>query len=539
MGSYLAFHLTWLSGNSESEFQSAGSRAQGIPFKFYFEDADGYLRPVNSGRRTSRGPGNIFREMNNAEEPDYLMFLADTIHKHYFNDGAFTVDRNLARLQRRIDETKLSMIAESARWNYRTLANWQSFQDNLINNHFPDLTKDMSRAFKSEGWYPDVTAPVFLQKAGEIEPGFRLQMEAGTLFNPQPGDILYTLDGSDPRLPGGAVADGVLTYERKGPGVSLQESATVKARIHEPDGDWSALTEATFHIGRHPAPGDLVISEIHYRPLEPSTAEIEAGFDSRSAFEFVELYNRSEATISLLDVVFTKGVQFDFIEAKRSHLAPGELAVIVANEGAFASRYSTNIVPDGQIQSGRLNNGGEYLRLSLRSGEILQELRYDNSEPWPETPDGMGKSLTLKDPTVMPDISEAEQWQASNLDGGTPGALDGETPDPGGDDQADLDGDGLPAFAEMALGTSDQDASSGADQLTLARSNEGLLTITLNKSPAANASQFQLEVSSDLKTWSKDGFLLDVTNQNLDTLRWTKEDPEAAQSYIRLVITAP
>jgi hypothetical protein len=541
MGSYLAFLLTWHSGNSESEFQAAGSRAQGVPFKFYFKDADGYLRNVTN-RRNSRGPGDFFREMTDAEEPDFQMFLADTIHKHYFNNGAFTVEKNLARLQRRVDETKLSFIAEAARWGrlYREYDEWLDFQDDLINDHFPKLTKDMIRNFEREGWYPDVTAPVFLQIGGEIEAGFRLEMKVGTLFSPQPGDLLYTIDGSDPRLPGGAVSNGALTYEREGPGIPLEETATVKARIYDPNDVWSPLMEATFHLGRTPSPGDLVISEIHYRPAAPTPAEIEAGFDSRSSFEFVELYNRSDATISLTNVVFNDGIGFDFAGANRSHLSPGELAVIAADQAAFALRYGTDIVPEGQFQSGRLSNGGEYIRLSRRSGEILQEIRYDDKEPWPKAPDGLGKSLTLKDPTVMPGINEPDEWQASSIGGGSPGMLeDNDDPPPGGDDQADVDGDGLPAFAETALGTSDNDASSGIDRLSVVLSDEALLTITLNKAPEADPSQFQLEISDDLETWSTDGFSLDEADENPDTLRWKRDDSDAARSFIRLVITAP
>ena len=45
---------------------------------------------------------------------------------------------------------------------------------------------------------------------------------------------------------------------------------------------------------RNGIPGDLVISEIHYRPAKPSEEEVTAGFDSRSAFEFVEIYNASD-----------------------------------------------------------------------------------------------------------------------------------------------------------------------------------------------------------------------------------------------------
>ncbi len=548
MASYLSFQLTWVSGNSESEFQAAGSRLHGIPFKFYFKDADGYLRSPGN-RLNNRGPGDIFRDMRNADEPDFWMFLADTIHKHYFNDGAFTEERNIARLQRRIDETKLSFIVEAARWNYRSPSSWQNFQDDLINDHFPDLTKDMIRLFKNADWYPDITAPHFDQRGGEIEAGFYFKMDAGTLFKPQPGELLFTMDGSDPRLPGGARSADALTYERKGPGVPLEETTTIKARILDPEGAWSPLTEATYHLGRMPTAGDLVISEIHYRPSDPSTAEIEAGFDSRSAFEFVELYNRSDAAISLIDVVFSDGIRFDFAGSGQTHLAPGELAVVAADEAAFALRYGTEIALAGSFNSGRLSNGGESIRLSLRSGEILQELRYDNKEPWPEAPDGAGKSLTLKEPASIPGRSEPDQWQASSLDGGTPGTLesggDGGNNGGNGDNQTDGDGDGLPAFAEIALGTSDSDPSSGGGRLTLARDAQSELRITLRKAPEAPASQFQLELSTDLVTWMPADFPLDEANEDPAILRWIDaEDADDGQSpqpqrFLRLMITAP
>lgn len=536
MGSYLAFQLTWLSGNSESEFQSAGSRAQGIPFKFYFKDADGYLRNV-SNRRSSRGPGDIFRDMRNADEPDFKMFLADTIHKHYFNKGAFTKERNIARLQRRIDETKLSFIAESARWNYRTLSSWENFQDDLINDHFQGLTSDMIRAFRSEGWYPDVTAPLYTQNGGEIEPGYVVRINAGTIFSPQRGDIFFTLDGSDPRAPGGAKAAGALTYDRVGPGVPLHETTTVKSRLRDPEGNWSALMEATFHVGRMPEPGDLIISEIHYRPTEPSEAEQQAGFQSRAAFEFIEIYNRSEDTISISDVSLVDGVRFNFANATESHLEPGELGVLVANRDAFELRYGTDLPLLGQFDSGKLSNGGETLRLARTSGSTLQELRYDDSEPWPEAADGGGKSLTLKQPAEMPAIEAPDQWRASGPDGGTPGVLEGDGPPAGGDPLEDRDGDGLPAYAEEALGSSDEDAASGYEKMEIGRSQDGSVTIALPVAPIAEASQFQLESSTDLVNWTSDQFALENTAD--DRLEWISSEAPTSKLFIRLRITAP
>lgn len=535
MGSYLSFMLTWMSGESESEFQSAGSQSLGVPFKFYFKDADGYLRPPGN-RLNNRGPGDMFQEFRAAGEPDFRMLLADTIHKHYFNNGAFTPEKNIARLQRRINETKLSFLAEAARWNFRTPPSWQSFQDNLIERHFPDLTKSMIRLFENADWIPGITAPIFSQFGGQIEPGFILRMNAGTLFSPQPGDLLFTIDGTDPREPGGKRSDQAQVYERKGPGLSLETTTTIKARTLDPNGDWSALTEATFHLGKMPEPGDLVISEIHYHPAAPTTAEIEAGFISQNDFEFIELYNRSSTTLSLIDVALVDGIRFDFSKAAISHLEPGKFIVIAGNSDAFRQRYGTEIPVLGPFEDTQLSNGGETIRLARGSGSTLQSLVYHDTAPWPEEADGSGKSLTLKEPDNIPAVEEPAQWQASRIDGGTPGRLDGgDTTAPG--DLEDNDNDGLPAFAEAALGSSDEDPASGADHSALSRDGETVI-LTLRKHPDASPNRFHIEVSENLQAWTGGGFVLDEMNATPEILRWTSDATSNAR-FVRVKITAP
>jgi len=57
-------------------------------------------------------------------------------------------------------------------------------------------------------------------------------------------NIYYTLDGSDPRAPGGAVASGALTY---GEPLVLERRAHVKSRALV-EGTWSALAEARYSI---------------------------------------------------------------------------------------------------------------------------------------------------------------------------------------------------------------------------------------------------------------------------------------------------
>ena len=192
MANVFNFMLLWVSGNSESEFRSAGSVPLGVPFKFFMKDADGFLR--SSGRNLNHnGPLNVMSRLASEANPDYKTLLADEIHRHYFNDGAFTPARNIARLQARVDEIKVSFLGESARWGEQTPASWQGFQDNLLNNYFPGLTNTMISRFTSGGYYPSVVAPSFNQHGGSVAPGFVLAMTAPA------GTIYYTLDGSDPR----------------------------------------------------------------------------------------------------------------------------------------------------------------------------------------------------------------------------------------------------------------------------------------------------------------------------------------------------
>ncbi|HUF62421.1 MAG TPA: chitobiase/beta-hexosaminidase C-terminal domain-containing protein [Verrucomicrobiales bacterium] len=543
LADYYDFMMVWAAGNSESEFQAVGSKPLGVPFTFYMKDADGWLlesafsSAAGRSRFTMRGPGGFNTELASEKHPDHQIFLADRIHKHFFNGGAMTPERTIARLQRRVDEIETAFIAESARWNRHSPSRWRSFQQNVMDNHLITLTEAMIKAFKDSGAYPDgIQAPIFNQHGGAIEKGFEFRMSAGTLFKPEAGALLYTLDGADPRLPGGIRSENAMEYEKLGPGLRLDESVTVRARTWRSSifssGTWSALTAATFQIGKRPTVGDLVISEIHYNPARPTEEEFAAGFESRGEFEFIELYNKSDVTLSLLELAFTLGIHFDFKNATIQELAPGEAAVLVGNPAAFEHRYGTGLPVAGSFAGFKLSDSGETLRVSLIDGVVLQELTYNDKKPWPVEADGDGPSLTLKDPGIM-DGSEATHWRASASMGGTPGRI--ETDDPTTIDQ---DGDGLSAFLEYALGTSDTDPASGPASFSL---RQELLEIDgqtspywifeTSRNPAATHVVFILEVSFDLKTWEDAVALFDsagLGEPSPGAVKWRSRNPVTA-----------
>lgn len=201
------FMLVWFYGNSESEFRAAGPVDPGTGFKFWLADGDGFLRTsaLTLDTTTNTGPGGLFGALVTEGHPDFKILLADRIHRHFFNNGALTPSRNLARLNARMSEIQDSLIAECARWGYRTPTNWEDAAQTIRTGLFPQRTNNLLGLLRTRGFYPTLDAPVFGQHGGSVPNGFVLPITAGA------GTIHYTLDGTDPRLPGGGVSPTALT----------------------------------------------------------------------------------------------------------------------------------------------------------------------------------------------------------------------------------------------------------------------------------------------------------------------------------------
>ncbi len=163
-----------------------------------------------------------------------------------------------------------------------------------------------------------------------------------------------------------------------------------------------------------PAQRWLRITEIHFNP--PAVAQASLVPDD---LEFLELRNVSTTeTLDLSGVRLVDGVDFDFSGATVKRLNPGERLVVVADRAAFAARYGTSVPVAGQY-SGRLDNGGERLRLLDARGEEILDFSYKD---WHPATDGGGYSLEVVDEQANPDAwSDKTQWRASGTVGGTPG----------------------------------------------------------------------------------------------------------------------
>jgi hypothetical protein len=362
---------------------------------------------------------------NNA---DFRTLFADHAQKFLFNGGPMTTAVAQARYRALADEIQQAVTTESARWGdvsgtlYKP-SDWLADRDYTLNTWLGQRTNIFIQQLRNAGLYPAVDAASFringsTQFGGLFTPGDSLTITASA------SPIYYTLDGSDPRLPGGGLNPAAVLYT--GP-ITLTQGVEVKARVYV-NGTWSALSEAGFYVNLAPS---IRITELMYHPSPATADEIARGYTGNDAndFEYVEIKNIGTTTLPLAGLRFDNGITFTF---PNFSLAPNQYVLVVANQTAFHIRYpgvSTSLIA-GQY-SGHLDSAGEEIELDAPSGGIVQDFTYTDN--WYGQTDGDGFSLTVRDPLQAASLwDSADGWRASSAPNGSPGG--GETnpiPNPG------------------------------------------------------------------------------------------------------------
>ena len=247
-------------------------------------------------------------------------------------------------------------------------------------------------------------APLFSREGGPIPPGFTLGMSAAK------GLIYYTLDGVDPRSPGGSTNLQALAYSSP---ITLSTNTRVFARARNGFA-WSPPAVGTFFVGTPP----LVVTEIMYHPPSPPAGSPYTAED----FEFIELKNIGTTDLDLSGIHFTNGIAFSFSGSAVSRLGPGEHVVVVKNLAAFDSRYGALPNVAGEF-TGSLDNAGERLTLIGPLAEPI--LDFDYNDTWCPVTDGFGFSLVVVDEQAPPrEWEKKSNWRSSTRVGGSPGADD-------------------------------------------------------------------------------------------------------------------
>lgn len=272
--------------------------------------------------------------------------------------------------------------------------------------------------------------PVFSHPGGAVSNPLGLNILAAA---PLPNTVIfYTLDGTDPRLPGGGVSPAAVARTNNAV-VILTNNARVFARNFNPlhanvtnfpgsvggnppiSSSWSGPTVATFYNALPP----LRLAEIMYHPPPPPPGDP----TDKNEFEYLEFQNISGAPLQLAGFTISRGVEFTFPALE---LPAGGRVLVVKNLAAFHARYGTGFLIAGEFAK-QLDNAGERLVLTGPLGEPIHDFRY--RDDWYPITDGGGFSLVVRD--VVAGLDQwglKEGWRPSGAERGTPGAPDDAPP---------------------------------------------------------------------------------------------------------------
>jgi len=396
----------------------------GKGFNFFSWDAEHILENVTSNKLSvlnSGRPTEIFSLLK--ENSEFCRLFADRVQKHCFDGGALSPEVAGERWMKRANEIDLAIIAESARWgDYRrdvhqaypggpfdlyTKEHWLTEQSFMLDEYFPKRTAEFIRQLREADLFPIFNAPQFFING---EPFLQHTVHAGdTLSIKKPGGkIYYTIDGSDPVI-GNDPSPGALIYSVP---IELTQSMHIKARVFYRE-IWSALNERMFIVQEEIE--NLKLTEIHYHPIPEDTID-------DNNFEFIEIKNTGDASISLSGYEFIDGISFSFPNG--TTLNPKEFLVLASNKKCFEMRYKFS--PFDEFD-GSLDNSGEKIVLANPAGDTVISIRYNDKEPWPASADGDGYSLVSTEKNPSGDQNDPAKWKASSSIHGSPGKDDDTT----------------------------------------------------------------------------------------------------------------
>ena len=170
------------------------------------------------------------------QDPEFMQRAQDRWAE--LRRGPFATDKMMARID--------ALRAQLQESQVRNFQKWSIMGREIHPNYFVGQTYDaevnwMKVWLKDRAAWLDkqyLVAPKLSEKAGAVASG------TGITLTGSSGDIYYTLDGSDPRAPGGTVSKSAKKYS--GP-IAIQGETKLTARLARRD-SWSAPTKAEFTV---------------------------------------------------------------------------------------------------------------------------------------------------------------------------------------------------------------------------------------------------------------------------------------------------
>jgi len=357
-----------------------------------------------------------------AKNAEYRLRFADRAYRYFAPGGVLSPEKCLESFRERRAEVEMPIIAESARWgDAKTVKprnkndDWVPEVNDIEKRFFPYRSQIVINQLKSAGLWSTMQPPIVKESGLLLHGTITLTgPKVITLENPNPtGKIYYTVDGSDPRLVGGAVSSAALTLAS---GSVLNVTGTTILRSRVVDGQtWSQVKEVIFSK----VPEDysaLRVTEVQYHP-----ADLINGLDTvyGTDLEFLELKNTGSNAMNISGLRIDSAVFFAVPDG--TIIPPGGFFVVASKPEEFYSFYGMN--PSGNF-SGNLSNAGEFILITDKEGRTVLSFAYSDDSPWPESADGDGYSLVATVPAPDGDPGDHVYWKGSIKPGGSPFADD-------------------------------------------------------------------------------------------------------------------
>jgi hypothetical protein len=262
--------------------------------------------------------------------------------------------------------------------------------------------------------------PLFSSTGGLVSAGQSLTVTPAADLGTQ---LYYTLDGTDPRLSGGAISPAALSASGA---VTFQVTTNVRVfarswnAAHQNltgsnnppiSSSWSGRTVGTFCTAIPP----LRVTELMYNPPPPPAGDT----NDPDNFEYIELQNISASPLPLQGFQLSGGIDFIFPNLT---LSAGQYVLVVKNIASFQSRYGSGALIAG-VYSKNLGNSGDHIVLEGPLVEPILDFNYNDT--WYPATDGEGFSLVIRDPNAAVNTwGLKESWRPSAALNGSPGQAD-------------------------------------------------------------------------------------------------------------------
>lgn len=251
--------LTKFGGNlMPNNWYGIRNRAGDHGFRFIVWDAEHTFLDLHEDR-TGPFAGGATLETSNPQwlwqqcldNEEFRLLVADRIQRHFYNGGVLSAAAVRERFQRRAGQIESAVIGESARWGDMEAGfpmgapprldkngaelkgplnrddDWRTEVNRLLTDFIPKRSDIVLAQLLNHGLLPDLAAPRASREGVRV-----------TLTNTL-GEVFYTLDGTDPRRPGGETS----ATARRAEGVLELGAGTLLRARSRLNGEWSALTE--------------------------------------------------------------------------------------------------------------------------------------------------------------------------------------------------------------------------------------------------------------------------------------------------------